>query len=305
MKKAFTLVELLIVIGIIGILSGVLLVSVGGTTESARSAKCLANMRNLASACQSYGMSCGYYPLAASTEFSSIDESGGIRNVQMRYTESNPRNSAVGKAWVSWYSDGAYRSKPASSVASASFHVSPYAEAGSTGDEQLYCITNGALWAAAKGNREAFICPSHAKAALAAGKKAFWSYEMNGYFGGDVSHSANTVSESYGGVSFANMKLADRRLLFAELPFGEFDAPYADTAIQYKGLGAGQQQGLAFNHASGKRKCAHVVYADGHVDKLSLPRGGLGEDEMKDLMDWLCRGLDVSFDGSKYEKLDE
>lgn len=303
MKKAFTLVELLIVIGIIGILSGVLLVSMGGTTESARSAKCLANMRNLASACQNYGMSCGYYPLAAATEFSAIDESSGIRNVKMRYSESNPVNPAVGKAWIGWYSNGAYASKPTSSIASASFHQSPYASAGSTGDEQIYCITNGALWASVNGNREAFVCPSHAKAALAKGKKAFWSYEMNGYFGGDVSHSAQTVSESYGGVSFANLKLADRRVLFAELPFDEFDDPYADTAIQYKGLDAGSNQGLAFNHASGKRKCAHVVYADGHVDKLTLPRGG-GVDQ-EELMDWLCRGLDISFNGSTYEKLED
>ena len=56
MKKGFTLVEMLVVIGIIGILVGVLVASFSGGTESARNAQCLTNMKNLAGACQSHGM---------------------------------------------------------------------------------------------------------------------------------------------------------------------------------------------------------------------------------------------------------
>ena len=41
MKKAFTIIELLVVIGIIGVLAGVLMTSFSGGTESARAAKCL------------------------------------------------------------------------------------------------------------------------------------------------------------------------------------------------------------------------------------------------------------------------
>ena len=50
MKRAFSLVELIVVIGIIGVLAGVLFASFSGGTESARAAKCLSNMRNLAQA---------------------------------------------------------------------------------------------------------------------------------------------------------------------------------------------------------------------------------------------------------------
>jgi len=66
MKKAVTLVELLIVIGILGILIGVLLSTFGGAGESARATKCLANLRSLAMATQSYAMGhSGSYPTAA------------------------------------------------------------------------------------------------------------------------------------------------------------------------------------------------------------------------------------------------
>ena len=56
MKKGFSLVELLVVIGIIGILAGVLMGVFSGGSDSARAARCLSNMKNLANACQTYGM---------------------------------------------------------------------------------------------------------------------------------------------------------------------------------------------------------------------------------------------------------
>ena len=53
-RGGFTIIELLVVIGIIGVLAGVLLASFSGGTESARAAKCLSNMRNLAQGAISY-----------------------------------------------------------------------------------------------------------------------------------------------------------------------------------------------------------------------------------------------------------
>ena len=83
MKKAFTLVELIVVVGIICILAAILIASFGGGTESARNALCLTNMRNLAAACQTYGMAHGYYPAAGSFEKIGTDESDGIRNIKL------------------------------------------------------------------------------------------------------------------------------------------------------------------------------------------------------------------------------
>jgi len=60
MKKAFTLVELLVVVGILGILIAVLLGTFSGAGESARAAKCQANLHALAQAVQSYAMTAAY-----------------------------------------------------------------------------------------------------------------------------------------------------------------------------------------------------------------------------------------------------
>lgn len=294
-RGGFTLVELLVVIGIIGILAGVLIGAMSGSSESARSAKCLANMRNLAGACQSYGMSNGYYPLASSLEYSILDESQGIRRVKSIYKER--------KGWVSWASNGAYSSSPQSSVANSGWFTSTYVDNDETA---LYCLTNGALWRYVASNAGVYCCPAHVRAAERANKKVHWSYAMNAYFGGDVSKKCKTMDENARGVTFGGLKMADRRLLFAEIGF--FDGldestDASDPVLQYKGLSGygGAADSLAFNHKQGKNRCAHVAYADGHVDRILKPRSG--EVNAEELLQWFCEGEDVSFNGTRYEKL--
>ncbi len=63
MRKAFTLVELLVVIGIIALLISILLPALSKANQSAKSVKCLSNLRQMVIAANLYGNdNQGYYP---------------------------------------------------------------------------------------------------------------------------------------------------------------------------------------------------------------------------------------------------
>lgn len=64
-KRAFTLVELLVVIGMIGVLIGMLLPAISVAREQAKSVACLSNLRQLAVAAHAYvALNRGRYPPA-------------------------------------------------------------------------------------------------------------------------------------------------------------------------------------------------------------------------------------------------
>lgn len=63
-KKGFTLIELLIVIAIIGILASVVLVSLSGARTKARTAKTIADLRQINTSIQAYYSSVGSYPVS-------------------------------------------------------------------------------------------------------------------------------------------------------------------------------------------------------------------------------------------------
>ena len=60
---------------------------------------------------------------------------------------------------------------------------------------------------------------------------------------------------------------------------------------------------MGFNHRDGRDWVAHVIFADGHVEKLRRPKKGMSNEDMRELTKWLCEGKDVSFNGQRYEEL--
>lgn len=309
MKKGFTLIELIVVIAIIGVLSGILLVTFGGSGESARAAHCMSNMRNLATACQTYAMENGHYPLAGNRIYLTMDESRGIKNAQAQYTEV--------PGWISTMTQGMF---PGTSYRKGA-SVSMYSD---VKEEVLYALTNGVLWKYVSGNRNTYVCPMHAKK-CPKGVRPNWSYLMSAFFGWDNLSRPSGIT-SQGRQEYGQLKLADKRLLFSEVPFSHYNSwnpegagsgEETDAILQYSssglssgdkgaaGGGSGNEE-IGVNHLKGKNAFAHVAFADGHVEKLTVPMKGRKPDttQMRELTGWLCAGYDVSFDGKKYQKVD-
>ena len=104
-RTGFTLIELLVVIGIIGILSGVMLGVFGGASESAKAAKCMNNMRNLAVACHNYASAnSGAYPAAGSYEYFGTkyvyERRGWISWVHAPKVYDSARNHVASPSWT-------------------------------------------------------------------------------------------------------------------------------------------------------------------------------------------------------------
>lgn len=287
MKKAFTLVELLVVIGILGILMAVLVGTFGGSTESSRTAKCQSNLRNLAMAVHSYAQETvsqtypnGYYPYAGSfNQFSGW---------------SKDRSTVQARGWISWSTLGS----------SGSYSYSDE-------DSGRMCITNGTIWKAMKGAYECYVCPACEKKSKSKGRSvALWSYAMNAWFDW-ASRGQKPVSQSHRGRGYRNFTRAERTLLFAEIPCDEIgeggDANMAcDPILQYKGCEGSNNESIGFNHKDGKIAIANVCFADGHIEKYRKPKSG----DTEELTRWLCQpyddngnDFDISFDGSEYKKV--
>lgn len=313
MKRAFTLIELLVVIGIIGILAGITMASFSGGTESARAAKCLNNMRNLAQGAISYASrnEGGRLPFAGSRAAVGFDQKGA------HYREQ--------KGWISWLSQNDEYRERTRGEHPRSFVSIPNASAYTSDNEKGYfALTNGTLWQAVNQNRDIYTCPAHSLAVTKGKGKVWWSYVMNAYFGYDTSKGSKapvTTGDIGRLPSDVNVR-PDRRLMFAELPiygtgirideggrqnsasYPTTDDPETDCVLQYKAYEfqkkwSGKAESIAFNHKSGKRWCAHVVFADGHAEKILKPKksGGVSDEQLTAL---LCSGKDIGFDGSSY-----
>jgi len=62
MKKGYTLIELMIVIGVIGLLTGIVLPRFGDSTEAAKAAQVHGNLHNIQEAIDMFNVTEGYYP---------------------------------------------------------------------------------------------------------------------------------------------------------------------------------------------------------------------------------------------------
>lgn len=298
-QSAFTLIELLVVIGIIGILAAVLVTTFTRVGESARAARCKANLRNLAQGCFSYANSnAGLIPQAESYDMLMPPS---IKSALKKATYV----TVVG--WVNWTG----RSGDSASCGAGANKSTCYAQSASydEDDPALESLEKGKLWDYVGRSIDTYCCDTFKKTAKDSGRTAIRSYAMNPYFG--CAPESVTTPGWHREIKMTDLSSqgdAGRLLLFAELPCFRFDSqdpalPSGETAcdsviqteIYTQKTGteilemAGSGEIIGFNHKVGKRKAAHVVFADGHVETIAQPfKGNLSD--VQELTKAYCNG---------------
>jgi len=186
--SGFTLLELLMVITIIGILLAIIIPVTNDARERARSAKCVANLKQLHTAVLNYYADKSGIPAACSTE-------------RQRFTlDANGNEQPDGWAqsttgWVDWcwYDTASASNDTGTSMQHGDLRTYWYGPKAST------CITNGTLYGYARGE-DIYVCPSfQSKYRGPDGEKAFRSYVMNSDHGGKIQ-----TEEAYRRILFAD-----------------------------------------------------------------------------------------------------
>lgn len=291
MKKAFTLIEMLIVVGILGILMAVLISSFDGSVDKARTVKCATNLKNLHSAASSYAMGKnGWYPAAQH-----LPGYSGSRGYSFRFGWLGSLDTVGGEL----------KSSP-TATQPCSF------DSENEGDKR-HCLTNGVIWRYTGNNRAVYMCPAFAEACKNAGiKEPGWSYQMNARFG-HIKNPGWFYTDIPPLKKQNSLERPDKTLMFAEIPTSTDGVQAGEKGLNDAKKGnsmptgeagdgclktasyGGMSEAIGFNHRRAKQTIGHVVFADGHVEAVVAPKNA---GQVVELTEWLCRGEDIIMDGT-------
>lgn len=194
-RYGFTLVEMLVIVGMILVLAGALYPALLKAQEWGRAAKCMSNLRQLQIATMHFQTDSARLP--AAYDFWHQDTLGYWHLVH---------------GWVGGYTWSGYPSE----IASGNPGASSYSWRGTQG---LQSLTNGSLWAYVQQEKSVYLCPTFAQKAVCKQTDAIRSYSMN-----------SSVHWRY----FTDQRLqASRTVLYGEdngLLAGQMDASYATNS---------------------------------------------------------------------------
>jgi prepilin-type N-terminal cleavage/methylation domain-containing protein len=274
--RAFTLIELLIVIVIIALLAGVLVSAFSRIKENGWSAKCRANLKTLYQAALNHENDHGQaIPYAGPYELFSI--------LDGRWHKFD--------AWVNWIPKaGTTPSWPnAKSQDGDMLRPTWY------GKNAISNIQAGTIWEYTSHHLDAYLCPKFKKVSR---DDAVRSYAMNGFFffaDRDITHS-NTSWWARNIQNHLDDRESSRLLFFAEMMPGNASANYcgipcstwagrsdddnngghdgSDGALDAKGNVSNPTnspyESVGFIHRYSGQYRAHTIFLDGHIEAIPL-----------------------------------
>ena len=241
LRKAFTLVEMLVVIAILAILISALFPKLLQIQENGWATRCKANLKNLYQATLNFENDKNQdIPYAGSYE---------VRDVAGRYWER--------PGWVRWTGSGTWP------------NTSP--QAGSMTQPQWYganamiSITNGTLWEYTGNQASTYLCPTCGKKYR--GYSPCRSYVMNEFFYSTDNSSwwPRNLQTNMGN------REPSRLPLFCDGCFtnsgGQVDNTKNDGHVH---LANGNFSGFMYGHKIGGALRCQIVYLDGHVSATNV-----------------------------------
>ncbi len=301
--KGFTLVELLVVIGIIGVLIGAILPLVTGTRESALAAKCMSNMSDLVKGTIAYA---NQHAQDTSAEgHGHFPAAGYYRSVIFYLGDEDPHYLAR-RPWISNVGDPRVMNATLTRYEGVNGTVAHFTD---SEEKSMFAVTNGIVWGYVGKAYDAYRCPVHSRNfEKKHGRPPAWSFVMNMAFGYDS--DGEILHGFHGGrVHDATIhgRAPDKVLMFAEVQGANIEDKKHDIKLTALITGGGDEadailqydkEDIGFNHPFTKgRFCGHVAFADGHVEKIVMPVDW----SRNDLTRYLCEGKDVPHDGRKYD----
>lgn len=267
-RAAFTLLEMLVVIAIIGFLAAALMAGLRSAQRQAHTTQCQARLKNLHQACMNHLADTGTYPFAGSHEFRDP--------VSKNYREH--------KGWVAWVrKDGAQSGKKNNpwSEDNTKTHADQFQHASWTGAEVERSIREGAIFEYTGRDPTTYRCPTFATRHNINTKTIIRSYQMNQWFG-SRRNEPNRGREPHD-FQIAN-KEPSRMGYLAELgPLGELDleantkvytgeeykkgkrsAIHGDSVWEY-----GDDERYGLYHPKAGALHGHVIFVDGHIESLT------------------------------------